>query len=89
MCRKFIIFNVPAPCAGVLYSIRAPFCVDFAWPHRAVAEGCAVAGLYIDVLAPEALRAMVGVAVSNNMFTAVLAVEVFFVFAKAGASHVE
>ena len=45
--------------------------------HDAPAFRCAVARMYIDVLAEQALRAMVGVAVAMNARSTMFACEVF------------
>ena len=52
--------------------------------HEPLAHGCAVTGVYVDVLAPQALRAVVGVAIAHDGGTAVSAGEVFGISYKSG-----
>ena len=47
------------------------------WFHATLAEGRAVSGVFIDMLAPQALRTMIGIAAPHYTYAAFLTRKIF------------
>ena len=75
--ERFILFRLPAPFASVEDEISAVFYLHANRLHHAAARVLPVAGMNVDMLAPEALRAVVGVTVAKNNLAAMVAGKIF------------
>jgi hypothetical protein len=78
MVRSVVALDISALDAAVDDPIRRRGTLEGQGLHHSLACGCAIARIDIDVLAPEAVRAMVGITVAFDEGAAMLADEILY-----------